>query len=140
MTPRYKTTRVTKHGQALRDAISASAATPEGFAVAMLKPEHSTNTIHNAVDWMVKHGLVFKARVSQLDVRFFTSPATAETYVLTRTKPSDLTIVKDKAQRFGKEAEVVYPAGYKHTVHPTPAPRNQAFTHGFVHSGVGAMR
>ena len=53
MTP--KKTRIPRHGQDLRDAISASAATTEGFAVAMLKPEHSTNTIHNAVDWMVKH-------------------------------------------------------------------------------------
>ena len=140
MTPRYKTSRVKAGGEELRQRILAAAGVPDGFAVASLKPEYTANAIHNAVEWMLTHGLIFKARISQMKIHFFTSQAEAETYVLLQVKPTTVNItMKAKSSKFDKEVTIIYPPGYKLTVHPTPTPRHRVIDVPFFHGGMRAM-
>lgn len=134
-----KTIRSPRHPEELRQKIEAIAGEPEGFAKAMLKADYPISTIYNAVDWMVKHGMIFRATINSTTVRFFTTPEAAKIYELANKKPPKTIEAKSKGQSFAKGAKTVYAPNYKHSVHLMPPPRTQAVTFGFVHDGLGAM-
>ncbi len=131
-------TRGPRHPEGLREKIATLAAKPEGFSKAMLKPDYPISTIYNAVDWMVKHGIIFRAPINSTTVRFFDTPEAAKAYELANKKPPPLAKAK-QSQHFTKGAETVYAPGYKLTVHPTPKPRFSVIEFSFQHGHMRAL-
>ena len=136
--------RPSKTSDLLSALILKYAAAPDGFAMTQVAGEFSKNA-HKVCGRLVTAGLIFKAKVSQYLIRFFSTPEAAKAFViqhggaeLTRRLPRQPQPSNPVRQIF-KAAETVYPVNVKITRIPTPAPRYTTVDIPFLRGGMRAM-
>lgn len=146
--------------------ITTMAATPGGFGP--LDGKTVSKNLHRFCRRLVDQGLLYRAAPHYRLVRYFLTREGADAFLATNVylskeqrkalnaakakqpKPPRLTsapkptfqIPRSQPVAFKprQAAVIVWPEGVKHTIIPTPTPRNFMVSHSFVHGGMGAMR
>ena len=99
--------RLHAQGEVHRQAIQLQAATAEGFAIA------GDNKQQHHCDFLIKTGLLFRSRVNQKLVRYFTTQAAADKFFSVNSrlavKPSySIAQPKSDAVKLSADAVIVY--------------------------------
>ena len=136
----------------LRALIAEQAATENGFLCA----EATMTTLGTAYKEclrQVKAGKLWKAHRGKSKVHYFDTQARADSYQKAHitlekqkallpaivSKPMPVIERKPYVVPVKRVVQIIYPAGYKHSYYPMPAPRNQVLSLPFVHGGMRAM-
>lgn len=141
MTPTYTSARIKPGSRAdlLRQMIVAQSGKPEGFSTTRHKGDHSGSKIYEACQWLIAKGLIFKARRSNRDIRFFGTQAAADAYLAATPAPKPVSASAPKQPGFARNAAIIHTAKTKYTIHPTPAPRFSCVDLPFNHGHLRAM-
>lgn len=109
-----------KEGAAgLRDTIRKLAARPQGVSTEDI-PDWSKVRVGQQCGNLVERGELYRARRSQMDVRFFASITAAAEYVKAGTVAAPVAIANNGRPRWDESTPVVKAPGFKFTRCPSP--------------------
>ena len=135
----------------LRAFISAAASTPAGFRIIDAPAGTLPHQAQQACSRMIRDGNLIRSTPQRLSSSYFTTQAAADAYKeayaaahppAEKQRRPHRAVVRSatwKPKPPTKAAEIVYPQGYRHTIIPTPVPRNTTFASLLVRTDVRAM-
>jgi len=131
----------------LRAIIAVKSAEPDGFELWRDAPEFDPKSSRNECDRQIRAGHLFKAKINHTHAAYLSTLAARNAFLVRRGVDATamskqivhLARRKPESVKLHKSAMVVYPPGYKLTIHPTPVPRNRAFELPFVHDGIRGL-
>lgn len=157
---------ITPKGHERRELIARLAALPEGFNLRMCNKQ-STKSCAKIVGDEFLDGKLYRVKTSSRWIWYFANREHAEAFAgpggVVESHPlrldADLKPTAKPAPKVSSmarkplsnisrkpyvppvrtKAVIVWPEGVKHTIIPTPVPRNFVVSHSFVHSGMRAM-
>ena len=129
---------------ALRQLIIDKCATPQGFCIHDVPPEQHC-AAYKHLDDMRLAAVIFRGQIAKnFKARYFDTAARADAWRLAQllTKKPAAIWLRSKSKTAGPRVEAVisYMPNYKHTVIPTPAPKNTTYYSPFVRTGMRAMQ
>ena len=127
----------------LRQLIIDKCTTPQGFCIHDVPPEQHC-AAYKHLDDMRESGVIFRGQIAKnFKARYFNTAARADAWRLAQllTKKPAAIWLRSKSKTAGPRVEAVisYMPNYKHTVYPTPAPRNTSYQSPFIRTGMREM-